>query len=338
MKAAVVGAGYWGPNLTRNLVAQSSLDGVVVCDLDAGKLAKMKERFPSIETTQDLDAVLGNPEIEAVMLATPISTHGPLGLKILQAGKNLFVEKPMASSTKEAKALIAEAERQKRTLMVGHTFEFSPPVLKTKEMLDADQLGKIFFISVMRVNLGLHQRDVSVIWDLVPHDFSILFYWLGESPSYVQAFGRDCIQKGIPDVAFLNLRFPSGIIANIEVAWLAPSKLRRTTVVGEKKMLVYDDTENVEKLKLYDQGVDYKDPETFGEFQLSYRTGDIVSPRLPGTEPLRSEVEHFLHCARTGETPRCDGYSGLRVVEALEAAETSLRTGKPVLLDGKKIG
>jgi len=335
MKAAVVGAGYWGPNLTRNLVAQRSLDGVVVCDLDAAKLAKIKERFPSVETTQDLDAVLGNPEIEAVLLATPISTHGALGMKVLQAGKHLFVEKPLTSSAEEGRQLIAEAERQNRVLMVGHTFEFSPPVLAAKELLEAKELGDIFFISVMRVNLGLHQRDVSVIWDLVPHDFSILFYWLGESPNYVQAFGRDCIQKGIPDVAFLNLRFPSGIIANIEVAWLAPSKLRRTALVGEKKMLVYDDTENVEKLKIYDQGVDYKDPESFGEYQLSYRTGDIVSPRLANTEPLRMEIEHFLECVRTGATPKCDGHSGLRVVEALEAAETSLRTGKPVQLEGQ---
>lgn len=337
MKAALVGAGYWGPNLARNLCAQRGLDGVVVCDLDPAKLARIEERFPSVETTQDFDAVLADEEVGAVLLATPISTHGPLGLRALEAGKHLFCEKPLAASVAEAKALISKAEEKNRALMVGHTFEYSPPVLQAKEIIERGDLGDIFFISVMRVNLGLHQRDVSVIWDLVPHDFSILFHWLGESPSYVHAFGRDCIQKGIPDVAFVNLRFPSGIIANLEVAWLAPSKLRRTAVVGEKKMLVYDDTENVEKLKIYDQGVDYKDPETFGEYQLSYRTGDIVIPRTDGTEPLRTEVEHFLECVRTGATPRSDGRCGLRVVEALEAAETSLRTGKPVLLDGQKI-
>lgn len=337
MKAALVGAGYWGPNLARNLVAQRGLDGVVVCDLDPVKLEKMKERFPSVETTRDFDAVLGDPEIGAVLLATPISTHGPLGLRVLEANKHLFVEKPLASSTAEARQLMQAADAAGKVLMVGHTFEFSPPVLRAKEMIDAGELGDIFFISVMRVNLGLHQRDVSVIWDLVPHDFSILFHWLKESPCYVNAFGRDCVQKGIPDVAFINLRFPSGVIANIEVAWLAPSKLRRTAVVGQKKMLVYDDTENVEKLKLYDQGVDFHDPETFGEYQLSYRTGDIVSPRLSNQEPLRMEVEHFFHCIQTGERPKTDGASGLRVVEALEAAETSLRTGHPVHLEGRRL-
>ncbi|MEQ8272940.1 MAG: Gfo/Idh/MocA family oxidoreductase [Deltaproteobacteria bacterium] len=335
MKAAVVGAGYWGPNLIRNLLSTRRLDNVVVCDMDEARLDNVKRRFPSVETTRDFDAVLGDEAIEAVLLATPISTHGPLGVRAIDAGKHVFIEKPLASSVEDANQLIEAAKAKSRVLMVGHTFEYSPPVLRTKQIIDKGELGDIFFISVMRVNLGLHQRDVSVIWDLVPHDFSILFYWLGESPSFISAFGRDCVQTGIPDVAFLNLRFPSGVIANIEVAWLAPSKLRRTAVVGQRKMLVYDDTENIEKVKIYDQGVDFQDPETFGEFNLSYRTGDIVSPKLPSAEPLAKEMEHFLDCIQTGETPRTDGMSGLRVVEALEAAEKSLVTGKPVELPGR---
>lgn len=335
MKIAVVGAGYWGPNLIRNLLAQRPVQQVVVCDSSPERLALARTRFPSVELTQDFDAVLSDPAVEAVVLATPISTHGPLGLKALAAKKHVFIEKPLAASVAEAQQLIAAAEKNDRVLMVGHTFEYAPPVLRTKEIIQRGELGRIYFISVMRVNLGLHQRDVSVIWDLVPHDFSILFYWLGETPSYVSAFGRACVHPKIPDVAFLNVKFPSGVIANIEVAWLAPSKLRRTAVVGERKMLVYDDTENIEKVKIYDQGVDFKDPETFGEFNLSYRTGDIVSPRLPSTEPLMAEMAHFVECCLGNKVPKSDGYSGLRVVEALEAAQTSLTTGSPVTLEGR---
>ena len=336
MKVAVVGAGYWGPNLVRNLVGVRGHDGVVVCDRDPARLEMIRSRYPSCELTQSDEEVLADPRVGAVMIATSISTHATLGIQAFQAGKHVFVEKPLASSVSEARELILAAEQADRLLMVGHTFEYSPPVLRTKELIDRGELGKIYFISVMRVNLGLHQRDVSVIWDLVPHDFSILFYWLGETPCYISAFGRDCVQKGIPDVAFLNLKFPSGIIANIEVAWLAPSKLRRTAVVGERKMLVYDDTQNTEKVKIYDQGVDMKDPESFGEFQLSYRTGDIVSPKLSSAEPLRVEVEHFLDCIQKNVRPRSDGYAGLRVVEALEAADKALRTGEPVLLDAER--
>lgn len=332
MKAAVVGAGYWGPNLIRTLVSQRSLEGVVVCDKDPKRLEMIKTRFPSVDVSADLDHVLSDRAVEAVLIATPISTHGPLGKRALQAKKHVFIEKPLAGSKTEAQMLVDLAEQNDRVLMVGHTFEYSPPVQKTRAVIESGDLGKIYFISMMRVNLGLHQRDMSVIWDLAPHDFSILFYWLKETPEMISAFGRDCIQKGIPDVAFINVRFPSGVIANLEVAWLAPSKLRRTAVVGEKKMLVYDDTENIEKVKIYDQGVSFKDPETFGEFQLSYRTGDIVSPRISSAEPLMIEMEHFLDCIRTGKHPTSDGRSGLKVVEALEAAETALKTGNPVHL------
>ncbi|MBK6689662.1 MAG: Gfo/Idh/MocA family oxidoreductase [Deltaproteobacteria bacterium] len=335
MKAAVVGAGYWGPNLIRSLVSQRSLEGVVVCDKDPKRLELIKTRFPSVDVSTDLDHVLSDRAVEAVLIATPISTHGPLGKRALQAKKHVFIEKPLAGSKAEAEMLVELAERNDRVLMVGHTFEYSPPVQKTRAVIEAGDLGKIYFISMMRVNLGLHQRDMSVIWDLAPHDFSILFYWLRETPEMISAFGRDCVQKNIPDVAFINVRFPSGVIANLEVAWLAPSKLRRTAIVGEKKMLVYDDTENIEKVKIYDQGVNFKDPESFGEFQLSYRTGDIVSPRISSAEPLMNEMEHFLDCIRTGKTPSSDGRSGLRVVEALEAAETALKTGNPVHLSPK---
>lgn len=330
MKIAVVGAGYWGPNLIRNLLGVNRVKGVIACDRDPARLDLLKGRFPQIEVTSDLDGLLRDPDVAAVALATPISTHFPLGVRVLEARKHLFVEKPLAGSAADATKLIDLAKASGRVLMVGHTFEYSPPVLRTKEIIDRGELGRIYFISMSRVNLGLHQRDASVIWDLVPHDFSILFHWLRETPTRIAAIGRDCVQSGVPDVAFLHLKFPSGVVANIEVAWLAPSKLRRTAIVGERKMLVYDDNENIEKVKIYDQGVDFKDPETFGEYQLSYRAGDIVSPRLPSTEPLKSEMDHFVECIEKRSTPRTDGASGLRVVRALEAAERALMTGLPV--------
>jgi predicted dehydrogenase len=329
MKVALVGAGYWGPNLIRNLLLVPGVQ-LVVCDRDKERLEVAKTRFPQAETVADVDAVLGDPAIQAVVLATPISTHGPLGLRVLSAEKHLFVEKPLAASAAEARTLVEAAEARGLVLMVGHTFEYAPPVLRIKQIIDSGEIGRLFFISMTRVNLGLHQRDASVIWDLAPHDFAILFHWLGESPCRVTAVGRDCVQPGVPDVAFISLNFPSGTVAHVEVAWLAPSKLRRITLVGEKKMLVYDDTENIEKVKIYDQGVDFRDPETFGEFQLSYRTGDIVSPRIPSAEPLRLEMEHFIDCVQSGRRPRTDGQSGLRVVEALDACQRALDRGLPI--------
>jgi predicted dehydrogenase len=209
--------------------------------------------------------------------------------------------------------------------MVGHTFVFSPPVRKVKEIISSGQLGDVRFITSSRVNLGLHQKDVSVIWDLAPHDLSILDYWLGESPESVSVTGRACVQAGMPDVAFISLRFSSGIVALLDVAWLSPVKLRRTAVVGSERMLTYDDTEAVEKVKVFDHGVDLKDPETFGEFQLSYRTGDILAPKLEATEPLWAEAAHFVDCITRNERPLTDGAAGLRVVASLEAAEWSLR-------------
>jgi predicted dehydrogenase len=211
--------------------------------------------------------------------------------------------------------------------MVGHTFEYSPPVVKIQNLIKGGELGRVFFVSSMRVNLGLHQRDVSVIWDLAPHDFSILFAWLDERPTSIAATGSAFVQKGICDVAFITVTFPSGTIAHLEVSWLAPSKLRRTTVVGDKKMLVYDDTEAVEKVKIFDRGVDLKEPETFGEFQLSYRTGDILSPKLDSVEPLAVLSGEFLRAVTEGKPPKSDGRSGLRVVEALAAAQKSLDAG-----------
>jgi len=324
---ALIGYGYWGPNLLRNYMELPGATVKWVCDSRPEALAKAHARYPTVAGTTDYREVLADAQVDAVLIATPISTHFPLAKDALLAGKHVFVEKPMTGSTAEAVDLVELAVAQGLTLMVGHTFVFSPPVRKVKEIIDSGELGDIYFVTSSRVNLGLHQKDASVVWDLAPHDLSILHYWLEESPNGVSVAGRACINPGIPDVAFINLRFPSGIVAELQVAWLSPVKLRRTIVVGSRKMLLYDDTESVEKVKIFDHGVDFKDPQTFGEFQLSYRTGDIVSPKIAGSEPLFLEASHFVECLETGGRPITDGAAGLAVVASLEAADYSLRNG-----------
>jgi predicted dehydrogenase len=328
LKAGVIGLGYWGPNLLRNLYANKRNGELIMCDSDPDRLEKMKLRYPDVSYTSDYRDMLNDSSLDAVVIATNVSSHFPLAKEALLAGKHVFVEKPFAASIEQAEELVDLGKKNSLVTMVGHTFMFSPPVIKAKEIIDSGELGKIHFITSSRVNLGLHQKDVSVIWDLAPHDFSMLFYWLDEEPSSVSAFGHAYVLDKIPDVAFINLAFPSGAIGNVQVSWLSPSKLRRTVIVGSRKMLVYDDTEPIEKIKVYDKGVEVIEPESFGEYQLSYRTGDILSPKLPAGEPLAAEMEEFLSCIETGNTPRSSGAEGLAVVRALELADASLmKTG-----------
>jgi predicted dehydrogenase len=302
-----------------------------ICDLDEDRLARYGRRYPATTSTTQIDDLLGDDDLDAILIATPIFTHADLARRSLEAGKHTFVEKPLAPSSREADDLIDLAAGRDLTLMCGQTFLYSPPVRTLKEYLDRGDLGRIFFISSSRVNLGLHQRDVSVIWDLAPHDFSILLYWLGEVPETVAAVGRDSIVPGIPDVVFITLRFPSGIVCNVELSWLAPSKLRRTVVVGSEKMAVYDDV-SPEPIRLFDHGVVYEDPETFGEYHLSYRTGDIVSPRIDTAEPLGTELGDFVASIRAVEEGRHLKLSA-DVVRMVEAAERSLENGgAPVAL------
>ena len=327
IKIGLVGAGYWGNNLIRNFMDSKKCSLDVICDIDKVKLLNVKKKYPRLRTTTKCSDLVEDKDIDAIVIATNVNSHHYLAKRALENMKHVFVEKPMTDSVKGAEELVEIAEKNKLTLMVGHTFLYSPPVVKIKSILNNDDVGNIYYISSSRVNLGIHQKDVSVIFDLAPHDFSILLYWLDEIPVKVSCVGYDYIQKGIPDVAFINLKFASGIIAHVEVSWLAPSKLRRTTIVGKKKMILYDDTESIEKVKIYDEGVDVLNPESFGEFQLSYRVGDVVSPRLNHTEPLAEEVDHFCNCIKTGEKPRSDGINGLEVVKLLEAAERSLNNG-----------
>ena len=323
VRAAVVGLGYWGPQLVRNLFESPHADLVAVCDARTDALAQVGRRYPGLRQYTDFADVLADEDVEAVVVATPISTHYLLARAALESGKHTFVEKPLAGSLPEARALATLAQDVERVLMPGHTFLYSPPVQAIRELIGSGDLGEIYFISTSRVNLGLHQSDASVIWDLGPHDFSILAYWLSESPVAVTAISRGCVIPDTPDVAFIQLEYASGVIANVELAWLAPSKLRRTTVVGSQKMVVYDDT-SAESVRVFDSGVNLPDPESFGEYRLSYRTGDIVSPRIAVAEPLALELEDFCRSIRTGSTIRSTPTLGVEVVRVVEAAERSL--------------
>lgn len=326
VKITVVGLGYWGPNLLRNLGMIPEVQVVAACDLNRKRLETMMRRFPFVpEFTTDYEGILQRRDVDAVVIATPVETHFELSKKALLAGKDVFVEKPMTGSVKEAEELIKIAEKKKRILMVGHTFEYNPAVMKVKELIQNGDLGIVYYISSTRINLGIHRKDANVIWDLAAHDFSIIIYWLEEDPLYVYAVGKDFILDGIPDVAFIHVIFPSGALANMQVSWLAPSKVRNMTIVGSERMVIYDDTSPTEKVRVFNSGVELSEPQTYGEFQLAYRTGDIISPKIDSAEPLRLEMEHFIECLIERKRPRTDAYRGLRVVRALEMAEQSLR-------------
>jgi predicted dehydrogenase len=332
VRVGVVGLGYWGPNLVRNLHESTMAEAAWMCDLRPAALDALGRRFPAVRRTRDLDEMLDDDTLEAVAVVTPVSTHHEVAMRALEAGKHVFVEKPLAPSSDLAADLIRETDERGLVLFPGHTFLYSPPVNRIRDLIRSGELGEIYFISMSRVNLGLHQSDVSVIWDLGPHDFSILLYWLDEYPSKVVTTRRACIDGGKDDVAFINCEFDSGKIAHIELSWLAPSKLRRTTVVGSKKMVVYDDCSN-EPVRVYDAGVMSPDPESFGEF-LKYRTGDIVSLHIEGSEPIGLQLDDFCRAIRFGTTPRSSAQLGLDVVRMIEAAErSSLLTDGTNLMD-----
>ena len=319
IKVGLIGLGYWGPNLARVLNQTQRCEFAACCDLDSQRLEKIARQYPGVRRYQNVDDLLDS-DIDAVAIATPIRTHYKLAHLALQRGKHVFVEKPLADCFTKARELSLTAKALNRTLMAGHTFVYSPPVVKVKELIDSGALGDLHYISCSRVNLGLYRKDVDVVWDLAVHDISILLYWLEESPIEARSFGRVCVQRANRDIAYLWYQFPSGPIASVEVSWLSPQKLRRTCVVGSKRMVVYDDTDPKEKVKIYDRGVVTHQPETFGEFQLTYRTGDMIAPNLPNSEPLLVEIEHFLECIETGATPHTGGEFGAEVVAAIEMA------------------
>ena len=338
MKVAVVGCGYWGPNLIRNFAQLNRIEELICCDLDQKRLDRMKSLYPSVNVSSNYKELLQKPDLDAVAIATPVKTHYPIAKEFLSQGKHVLVEKPLTHSYDTALELTKLAEEKEKILMVGHTFEYTAAVNKIKSIVENGELGKILYISCIRANLGLFQPDINVVWDLAPHDISIILYILGETPISVNSQGKAHFKDGIEDVATTTLNYGNGVIAFIHSSWLDPNKIRRTTIVGSRRMLVYDDIEPQEKIKIYDKGVEvppYYD--TFAEFQFSYRYGDIHSPRIEDYEPLKKECEHFLACIQKGACPLSDGYSGLRVVSILEAASRSLKLGgKSVAIQGLK--
>jgi len=336
MKLGVIGLGYWGPNLLRNLLNIPETD-VIGCDNNVNRLNLIKGKFPNAKYTKDYRDLLNKDNVDGVLISTPLKSHYKLAKIFLENGIDVFVEKPMTASVKEAEELISLSEGKGRILMVGHTFVFNPAVIKIKDIIDSGEIGEIYYITSTRVNLGIHRRDANVIWDLAPHDFSVIFSWIDSKPKYVSAVGKDAVLNGIPDVAFIHTIFEDGVIADIQVSWLAPSKIRRTIIVGSKKMIVYNDIDPREKVKVYDSGVDLKEPYDYGEFLLTYRVGDIRSPKIDNREPLKIEVEHFLECIKTRSKPASDGYAGLKVVKTLEMADKSLVENGKVLFFKKSI-
>lgn len=332
LTVAVIGLGYWGPNLIRNLHELPNVGELWACDVRTDRLERIVSRFPTVRASTSYELVLANPAIDAVLIATPISSHHRLAAAALRAGKHVFVEKPLAGSGQDARSLIELADQHGLVLMPGHTFIYSPAVVLIRSLIESGEVGDIYFISTSRVNLGLHQSDVSVAWDLGPHDFSILRHWLEETPARVSAVARSCIIPGTPDVAFIDLEYASGTIGHVELSWLSPSKLRRTTIVGSRKMVVYDDTSS-EPVRLFDSGAAIRDPATFGEYTLTYRTGDILSPHIEAAEPIYRELEDFCRAILDGTTPRSSAELGLDVVRTIEAVDASLAAeGAPVCL------
>jgi predicted dehydrogenase len=324
LKIGVIGYGYWGPKLVRNFQELPGTEVTMLADLNPKMLADARRHYRELATTADHRELLASG-VDGVVIATPVSTHYALAAEALTHGKHVLVEKPLTRTSAEGQHLLDLAREHNRTLMVGHTFEYNPAVEMLKQIIASGEIGSVHYVSATRTNLGLFQRDINVLWDLAPHDLSILLFILGLQPLAVSAAGRACVQPGIHDVARMTVDFESGVQAHIHVSWLDPCKVRRVTVVGTKKMVVFDDIEAQEKIKIYDKGVDVPERTAdYGEFQLSYRYGGITIPRVPLQEPLAVECAHFADCIRHQRVPRSSGEVGLSVVKLLECADRSL--------------
>jgi predicted dehydrogenase len=342
VNVALIGVGYWGPNLAR---AVAEVDGGrlhTICDADQARLERLRRLYPESRLTPDLESVLADDAVDAVIVATPVATHYSIARKALEAGKHVFVEKPLAKTVAECEDLVDQAESRSLALMVGHVFLYNAAVQKVKEYIDSGELGEVLYIYSQRLNLGQVRRDVNALWNFGPHDVSILNHWLDADPIRVIARGFSYVQPGIEDVVFMTLDYPNQVGANVHISWLDPLKVRQMTVVGSKKMVVYDDVSTDARITVYDKGVSRtrrEGPgvgeslgtfETFAEFQLLLRAGDVLIPKVDFTEPLRVESQHFVDSIRNGTTPLTDGRHGLRVVRVLEAAQRSLaNAGEP---------
>jgi predicted dehydrogenase len=334
MKIAVVGVGYWGPNLVRNFLNNSRVNKVYCCDPDKSRLDSIRKQFPVVEVLTDFNEVLQNNSIDAVVIATPVSTHYPLARKALEAGKHVFVEKPITASSREAEHLIELAGRRKLVLMVDHIFIFNGAVIKIKDIIDSGEIGKTLYFDAVRINLGLFQHDVNVLWDLAIHDLSIMNHLLEEKPKAVSAVGINHFNT-IEDISYLTLFFESNCIGHFHVNWLAPVKIRRILIGGTKKMIVYDEMETVEKIRVYDKGVEIRSKEGIYKTLIQYRTGDMYAPKFDNIEALSSITQEFIRRIHDQDRVNCcDGTDGLRIVRILEAAEKSIKNkGRIVDLD-----
>ena len=333
IRIGTIGYGYWGPNIVRNF---SNLDGAMVttiCDTNPDRLNRARKAHPNIEVTSDIADIMGSPKIDAVAIVTPVSTHFDLAKMALDNGKHVFVEKPFTATVAQAQELVETADKKKLKIMVDHTFLFTGAVRKIKKVIDDGTLGKLFYFDSMRINLGLFQHDVNVIWDLAPHDLSIMDYLVKEKPAAVVATGEAHFNHGLEDVAYLTVYFSNNMIAHFNVNWLSPVKVRTTLIGGQKKMLVWNDLDPDEKIKIYDKGVQVTNAEHLYELLVSYRSGDMWVPKIDQVEALKLESELFIDSILNGKSPVNDGRAGLRVVSILEAANKSLKNkGKLVYL------
>lgn len=333
IKTVVVGFGYWGPNLVRNIAARPEFELGGICERDFKRATECSRRYEGVPVRAELDRFLDDPDVDAVAVATPPRTHYEVARRALEAGKHVLVEKPLAVDPDDAADLLRLADDVGTTLMPGHTFVYSPPVNKVRDLIRSGELGDVYFITSSRMNLGLYQSD-GVVSDLAPHDLSIMLYWLNRPVVRVVASGLSVFQPGVPETAFLTLTFAGGVTANVQISWLAPRKVRQTIVVGSQRMVQYDDTSSDESVRIFDRGLDFSQdeaPATYGEYQLTYRMGDMVAPRIDAAEPLSLELADFARAIRTGEEPRSHGRLGLEIVRVLQAANLSMeRDGEPV--------
>lgn len=326
INVGVVGIGYWGPNIIRNFYSHPETQVKMCCDLKDERLQFVEKTYPAIETTNEYKDVLKSTEIDLVAICTPVFTHYELAREALKAGKHVLIEKPMTSTSAQAEELINLAEQKNRQIFVDHTFLFTGSVKKIKEVIESGEIGDLLYFDSVRVNLGLFQHDVNVIWDLAPHDISIMDYCLSQKPECVIATGSDHFRGGMEDVAYMTVYYPNNLIGHIHTNWLSPVKVRQTLIAGSKKMIVWDDIQPSEKVRIYDKGVDViNGVDQVYNMLIQYRTGDMYCPKIDGTEALKAEVTHIADCLMNGTKPVSDGQAGLMVVKILEASDQSVK-------------
>ena len=330
-RVGIVGCGYWGPNLIRDFSEIDDVQIAALCDSNLGRLSQISKRYPGAKSNTSYDEILKIKDIDAIVIATPANTHYRLVKQALLHDKHVLVEKPITYDVAEAEELIDLSKKHKKTLMVGHTFEFNPAVIRIKQLIDSGDLGKVYYITSRRLNLGKIREDINALWNLAPHDISILNFITGSMPLSVRAWGGSFLKHSHEDLAFINLFYPDNVIANVHVSWLDPLKVRDTVIVGSRKMVLYDDVDSEARIKIYDKGADRLENENpgdgFGQFQIKIRAGDLLIPKIDMTEPLKQECRHFVDCALNNKTPKTDGQNGLRVVKVLKAADESLKNG-----------